>query len=142
MDSREAQLDEAELLDLFGRAAVPAQRWTHLAHLTVAYWLLRRHGLAGAIERMGPCIRALNAANGVVDAPDVGYHETVTVAWLRIIDGLMRSHGGCATAAAFLEEHPYLLSRRLLRLFYTRDRILTAEAKGRYVAPDLRPLGS
>jgi hypothetical protein len=36
--------------------------------------------------------------------------------------------------------NPHLCAKTLLRLYYTRDRILTAEARAGFVEPDLAPL--
>ena len=36
--------------------------------------------------------------------------------------------------------NPHLLAKTLLRLYYTRERILTARARRRFVPPDLAPL--
>lgn len=41
---------------------------------------------------------------------------------------------------AFSEANPHLFNKPLLRLYYTRERILTPEARVRYVEPDLAPL--
>ncbi|HZW11007.1 MAG TPA: hypothetical protein VFF69_13980 [Phycisphaerales bacterium] len=124
----------------FEARAIPLGAWNHRAHLTIAYLYLREHGLAGAIERMRRGIQAFNAAAGVADTPTSGYHETLTVAWLRVIDTMMRIHGPGAGPDEFLESQPYLLNRLLLRLFYSRPRIMSEEAKKAFVEPDLAPL--
>jgi hypothetical protein len=48
--------------------------------------------------------------------------------------------GPCPTADAFLDQQSQLLSKRALLLFYSRDRLMSAEAKARFVEPDLAPL--
>jgi hypothetical protein len=85
-------------------------------------------------------IPKLNAANGIVDGIDKGYHDTVTVAWIRIIEATRRAYGPEADSEAFLDTHTQLHSKVLLRLFYTRERIMSAEAKVGFIEPDLAPL--
>jgi hypothetical protein len=77
---------------------------------------------------------------GIEDGLDRGYHETLTVGWLRILDAMMRVHGAEKDASTFLEKHTQLKSRVLLRLFYSRDRIISWDAKRGFVEPDLAPL--
>ena len=62
------------------------------------------------------------------------------MAWLRLLDAMMRAHGPGQGPAEFLDAQPYLLNRLLLRLFYSRGRIMSAEAKRTFVEPDLAPL--
>jgi len=101
---------------------------------------LRDGDVDAALERMRPGLRRLLEAFGVEDGPTRGFHETLTVAWLRVVRSAMDSYGPYADSAALLEGHPYLLDKRLMRLFYRRDRIASAEAKARFVEPDLTPL--
>jgi len=130
-------MTDDELIDAFEAASIPLESWKHKTHLRVAWILLERHGLDEATRRMRSGIRKLNDANGIVDRIDSGYHETLTVAWLRIVDGTRRAYGTEADSATFVETHTQLHSKVLLRLFYTRDRIMSAEAKAHFVEPDL-----
>lgn len=133
-------MDDGEFVARFEACGIPLEEWTHRAHLRVAWTYLGRHGLEGATERMRAGILRFNASKGIEDGLDRGYHETLTVAWLRILDATMRVHGAEADATAFLDRHTQLHSKALLRLFYTRDRILSWDAKRRFVEPDLAPL--
>ena len=117
-------------IEAFESAAIPVERFNHRAHVTVAYLSLRRHGFDGALERMRAGILAFNAAHKVEATPTGGFHETVTVAWMRLIAGAMGAHGSEDDAAAFFEQHPYLLCRTLLRVFYSRARTLAAKPRG------------
>lgn len=133
-------MDDDAWVARFEACEIPLEEWNHRAHLRVAWTYLRRHGLEEATKRMRAGILRFNASKGVPDGLDQGYHETLTVAWLRILDAMMRVNGPEADAAAFFEKHTQLHSKALLRLFYSRDRFLTREAKQRFVEPDLAPL--
>jgi len=133
-------MDDDRFLARFEACEIPLEEWSHRAHLRVAWTYLRRHGLEAGTDLMRTGIRRFNAAKRIEDGLDHGYHETLTVAWLRILDAMMRAHGPEADATAFLDKHTQLHSKVLLRLYYTRDRILSWEAKGRFVEPDLAPL--
>lgn len=132
--------DDDALIAGFEAATIPNELWTHREHLRVAYLHLVRWPYSGALARMRDGIRALNAANAVPEGLERGYHETVTVAWMRLIAAALRDDGPAADSRAFFEAHPELTDKFALRRFYSRDRILTAEAKASFVAPDLAPL--
>jgi hypothetical protein len=127
-------------LATFESAAIPLADFNHRAHLTVAYLYLRAHPLEEATRRMKAGIRNFNAAHKVESTPTSGYHETLTVAWMRVLASVIAAYGPEKDAAAFFEAHPHLLSKVLLRLYYTRERIMSAEARAGWVEPDLSPL--
>lgn len=135
-------MTDDELIDAFERADIPPDSWKHETHVRVAWIMIDRYGVDEAIGRMRDGIKALNAANGLVDSLHSGYHETLTVAWLRVIDATRKSRGAGASSQAFFDDHTQLHSKMMLRLFYTRDRIMSAEAKARFVEPDLTALPS
>ena len=70
----------------------------------------------------------------------MGYHETITQAWLSLIAATVRNHGAPARADDFCDRHAHLLAPTLLCLFYWRELLGSAEAKTRFVEPDLAPL--
>jgi hypothetical protein len=132
-------MEDDAFLARFEACGIPLEEWNHRAHLRVAWTYLRRHGLGEARNRMRAGILRFNASKGIEDGLDHGYHETLTAAWLTILDAMMRVHGAEPDAVAFLDKHTQLASKALLRLYYSRDRILSWEAKRRFVEPDLAP---
>ena len=127
-------------LDAFERCAIPLEQFNHRAHVTVACLYLREFPLEQATNRMRRGIHAFNAAHKVQSTPTSGYHETLTVAWMRVVHSTMRTHGQGLSIPEFLEQNPFLLCRTLLRLYYSKDRIMSAEARRQWVEPDLAPL--
>jgi len=131
---------DAQFLAAFEACTIPfPSEWTHRAHLRVAYLYLTHHPLDEAIARIRDGIRRYNAANGIVDAPERGYHETLTQMWMRVLHGLLASAGPESGFDAFLETHPYLLQKTLGRLFYSRETMMSPRAKHEYVPPDRTP---
>ena len=133
-------MTDAALLEQFFAGTYPRDQWNHRAHLKVAYLLLRRFPFPAALDQMRVGIRAYNAAQGIVDSPTGGYHETMTVAWMRIMFAMLCEYGPAETADAFLDSQPQLGEKKLLRLFYSAERLMSPEAKQRYVEPDLAAL--
>jgi hypothetical protein len=127
-------------LDAFEQCIIPLEAFNHRAHLTVAYLLLREHSLDDATDRMRRGVKKFNATHGVETTLTQGYHETLTLAWMRILHTTMQAYGPADTADEFFAQHPHLLSKVMLRLFYTRERIMSAEARAGFVEPDLATL--
>jgi ribosomal protein S18 acetylase RimI-like enzyme len=124
----------------FESCAIARDQWNHRAHLTVAYLLLRQGTLEEATQRMCEGVQRYNAAHGIAQTPTGGYHHTLTIAWMRVLHATMLAYGHADTAEQFLDQHPHLLSKTLLRLFYSRPRIMSREAQCGWVEPDLAPL--
>jgi hypothetical protein len=88
-------------------------------------------------------IQAVNAAHGGVTTPTGGYHETITRFYMRVI---------CDYVTESKEESEGDWAMRVNRLLarygardlplrhYTRDRLMSAEARFGWVEPDLRPI--
>jgi [ribosomal protein S5]-alanine N-acetyltransferase len=132
--------DDGSLLAAFESCTYPLEQWNHRAHIRVAFLYLSRCGLDQAIDRMRSGIQAYNAVHGVEDGPETGYHETTTQAFMRLIHNAIKERGPFQDSHQFCDGNPELLDRRVLLRYYTRDQIMTPEAKARFVEPDLAPL--
>lgn len=136
-------MDDRELLQRFEACTLPFAEWTHRAHVKVAFLYLREHGFEEALVRLRAGIRRYNAANDVPDGPVQGYHETTTHAFLRLIDTVRQAYGEALPtpdADTFCDTHPQLMSKYVLRFFYSPERRMHPDAKARFVEPDLAPL--
>ena len=69
-----------------------------------------------------------------------GYHETLTLAWARLIAARMGSCGEGEDFAAFIRRHPDLLTSAAILRYYSRERIFSLRARREFVLPDLEPL--
>ena len=129
--------EDEMFLHLFETQTLPLSEWNHRAHLKVAYLYLSRFPKELAIERVRAGIRAFNAAKGIEDTPNSGYHETLTQMWIRIIHSTLCEYGPAASADEFLEAQPQLTQKKLHRLFYSVARFSSPEAKISFLEPDL-----
>ena len=131
-------MTDDELLAAFEDCSLPSDLWNHRAHLRVAFLYATRHDLESATHRMRVGLKAYNQATGVPDEPGRGYHETITIAFMQLIREATR--GQARSFDEFTNIWPQFFDKRVLLRFYSRDRIGSAEAKQRFVAPDLQPL--
>jgi hypothetical protein len=118
------------------------EEWTHEAHLgATTYLLLERPDVDLDAELPG-LIRRFNESVGGVNSDSEGYHDTITRAYLRGIRLFLEE----ADSSEPLHElvNQLLLSpmdRRDWPLrFWSKDRLMSVEARRHYVEPDLAAL--
>jgi hypothetical protein len=131
---------DAEFLQAFEAQRLPLDQWHHRDHIRLAYLYLRQLPFDQAAARIRAGIKAHNAAHAIPDLPTSGYHETMTIAWLRLVAMVLHEYGPEQTADAFCDAHPELLQKKILRMFYSKDLFMSSRAKAEFVEPDLAPL--
>ena len=121
---------------------LPKPEWTHEAHLATTTWLLLRRPDIDVDRELPDLIRRYNESVGGVNSDSEGYHETITRAFLT------------GVRLFLIEAHPdeplhvlineLLLSPMGLRdwplRFYSRDRLLSVDARRAFIPPDLAAL--
>ncbi len=138
--------EAAEVLSLVARfedATLRQAEWTHAAHLTMALWYASRLPYDAALEAMRDGILRLNQAHGVVTTPARGYHETITRFYMQVICGYVASEEN-GVESDWAERVNRLLrrygARDLPLRHYSKDRLMSVEARFGWVEPDLRPI--
>ena len=124
----------AELVRLFESCELPGVRWTHRAHLAVAASYLRCYPLSEATDRARTHIRRYNESRG----NHTGYHETVTVLFMRLVARELRTNP--PALCEFVNDLAGRFPMDRLLGYYSRERLWSDEARARFVGPDLRPL--
>jgi hypothetical protein len=119
---------------------LPKSDWTHAAHFAAAFWLLRHRDVA-TFRDLPPLIRAYNESTGVANTDTSGYHETITVASLRLARAWLAERSGMALHEALAEllASPFGRSDWLLA-HWSRERLFSVAARHNWLEPDLRPL--
>lgn len=131
-----------ELLRRFEDCTLPRERWTHAAHLTVALWHLLQYDWPEAVARVRRGIKRYNAAHGVRTTPTGGYHETLTLFWLRAVRAFLEAERNEARSLVHLANELAETHDKSLPLeHYTRELLFSPEARAHWVEPDLKPLG-
>jgi len=125
---------DEDLITRFEQCTLPQSEWHHRQHLLVALHYVR-HEPARAEELMQAGIQRLNAAHGVPQTETGGYHDTLTIAWVRHLKGCLRA--GLSTEEILAEDPRHVILR-----YYSRERIMSWEARTGWVEPDREPLPS
>jgi hypothetical protein len=127
-----ADLTDEEFLARFEAHDLPG--FSHVDHIRMAFAYARRGGVQGAVEGARG-IRGFAEAVGA----HTKYHETMTVAWARIV-GRVALDSQPLGFPAVLDAHPELLGRDLLAEHYSDELLFSDEARAAFVEPDLAPL--
>ena len=129
------------LVARFADGALPHAEWTHRAHLTVALWYASHHAPEQALELVRAGILRLNAAHGVPTTPARGYHETITRFYMHTVTRYVEHEGRTGDwaerANRLVARHG---GRELPLRYYSEARLKSAEARARWVEPDILPL--
>jgi cell division protein ZapA (FtsZ GTPase activity inhibitor) len=134
--------DVETLALLFESKTLPKKEWTHQAHIAVAFYELHRsEDFSQALAGLRKKIADYNVSAGTLNTDNSGYHETLTVFWLKTV------HAYATTSPAptidetyhrFLRELPALPA--FPALFYSRELLFSKTARAQWVEPDLLPL--
>jgi len=129
-------MNDEEFLSAFEACTI--EEFHHRDHIKVTYLYLRRHPLDEAITKVRTGLQALAVAwSAPVDDLEKGYHETMTQAWVRLVHRTLSRGEVAESADAFCDQQPQLMEKTRLQLFYSRERLMTWEAKREFVEPDL-----
>jgi len=135
----EAEIDA--FLAAFEAGTLPKERWTHGAHLLTGACYVHRLGREAALEKMRVCVRRYNESVGGQNTETSGYHETITVMWIRLLDGLLREVGAVERAEfAALAVERFAGERDVFKRYYDFDVVRSVEARRVWVAPTLLEL--
>lgn len=136
-------MTDDEFLCRFEDCSLPFELWTHRAHVKVAYLYLSTNTFDEALMKMRRGIQAYNAAHEVPQSDTTGYNETTTCAMMQLIAATRIAYCPVlptSDADAFCDAHPQLMSKHILRLFYSPERRMQPAAKTEFIQPDLAPL--
>ena len=131
------------LIHAFQEGSLPRSQWTHEAHLTVALWYLCYDSEQEAINAIRNGIKLYNSVQGIETTQNSGYHETVTLFWVRNVGRYLadESHNRSIVHLANGLIAKYA-DRTLPFRYYTRERLMSWEARINWVEPDLKSLSS
>ncbi len=129
--------DVALLVSRFEGCELKLHEFTHRAHLTVAVAYLVEFGESGAIERMRKSLRRFSSQQG-----KTGYHETITRFWIRLLRTYVAGQPSLPLHELGLGAVRKFEDKELIFGYYSRERLMSHDARLNWVEPDLKPLPS
>lgn len=144
MQSPDLGPDHAEIVDIgegFLARTFPPARFRHREHLIMTTYLLVRYPARDWRAELPDLIRAYNVAAGGVNDDHNGYHHTMTMAFLTLIESVLGAAGGgdlvaaCRKVLTSQAAAPDVLLR-----FWSREVLFSLQARRGWVAPDIAAL--
>jgi len=124
-------MTDAEFLSAFERCELPASEFRHSDHVRAAYLYLRELEFAQALDRLRSAIRRFATHAGQPEK----YHETLTVAYLALIEQHRAERGDGGGWSGFQRENPELFEKDLLLRFYSKAQLESDLARRVFLLP-------
>ena len=129
------------LIHAFQEGNLSRSQWTHEAHLTVALWYLCYDSEQEAINAIRNGIKRYNSAQGIETTKNSGYHETLTLFWVRTIRRYLADESQNRSIVHLANGLIAKYADRTLPFrYYTRSLLMSWEARINWVEPDLRAI--
>lgn len=126
----------SELVRAFETCEIHPGDFKHYQHLAVALWYLMHHPYEEASEKMRGGIQRLAAAHG-----KTGYHETITVFWLKMVNGfLLKANSGATIFELANQVACEYGDKNVIGDYYSEEVLASVKAKQEWVGPDLKAL--
>jgi hypothetical protein len=117
-------------LKAFETGALDPAKFRHADHVRLGYEMVGRHSFGEAIDRFSRGLKLLAAKAG---RPQV-YHETITVAFLALINE-RRARDGAQDWAEFKRINPDLFDKRCLEKWYGTEQLSSDLARRTFRLP-------
>jgi hypothetical protein len=127
-------MDDEALVAAFEAGHEPPGGFHHREHVRVAWYYLQRHALPDALVCFSAALRHFAVAQG---KPGL-YHETITTAYLLLINERLDGPGRAVPWDEFADRNPDLLSSRpsVLERYYYKETLMSERARRTFVLPD------
>jgi hypothetical protein len=134
VDPSDPDPDAAALVRTFEAGEEPPGGFHHREHVRVAWWYLRQYPVAEALTRFSTALRRFAVARG---KPDL-YHETITTAFVLIINERLHAANPPAGWSEFSEANADLLTWRpsVLDRYYRPETLASERARRTFLLPD------
>lgn len=125
----------------FSDHSLPEEEWTHEAHLVTGLWLLQENGLSRAENMMPDMIRSFNEAKGGTNSDTEGYHHTITIFYLRVLDEFRKGQSAQDPLKVFEKMLESPVAAKMYPLnYYSKDLLFSVDARRRFILPDLKSI--
>jgi hypothetical protein len=127
-------MNDRELLSSFENCTLPASDFDHRHHVKAVWLYLQTSTLAETLQKFPAALKNYAKANGAENI----YHETITFAYIFLINERIQRFENKLTWDEFVEKNPDLFNRydNFLKKFYLEETLNSEFAKKFFVFPD------
>ena len=121
---------------------LPREEWTHEAHLAATTYLTLHHPEIDLDTELPGIISRYNESVGGVNDDTQGYHNTITRAYLRGVRLFLEGADTGRPIHELVNEllHSPMGKRGWPLRFWSKERLMSVEARRGWVAPDLKAM--
>lgn len=127
-------MTEEEFYQQFVETSLDANIFHHSNHVKLAWIYLKKFDLPEALGNFSTALKRYAKAKGATTL----YHETITFAFLVLINERMKSHTNEQNWEDFVKNNPDLFDwkNNILKRFYREETLKSKFAKKTFVFPD------
>jgi hypothetical protein len=129
-------MTDEEFLCALENCTLPESEFGHHGHVRAGYLYLRKSRFAAALDRTSRAIRSYATHHGKPDR----YHETITVAYLSLIQQCIFERGDGGGWTSFAKANPKLFNPALLGQFYDPALLELEMARRVFLLPRSMPM--
>lgn len=119
------------------KAKLPNGEFRHFDHIRLAWLFLESADEISAAQRMRTTLLSFAAKH---HGDIAKYHETITRAFMRLVASSRDAIGTDHSFDEFITRFPQLLNKDALESYYSKQTLMSPEARAAFVPPDLQPL--
>lgn len=129
------------LVEQFTNHSLPKGKWTHEAHIIVAFWHNWNYDFEKAIELVKNKIISYNETVGTKNSDSSGYHETLTMFWMILTKNYLIEHNFQTLEKACNQFINSKLTFVNLPLdYYSKTLLFSKKARQEWVNGDLKSI--
>ena len=133
--------DLMRLIACFADCSLPPHEWTHQAHLIVGLWYCSQHDETQALNILRDRIKRYSIARGKQNTDTSGYHETITRFFVCYINHYLHDADPQFSLLELVNDFcAHQLENSSPLKFYSKERLMSVEARLGWVEPDLQSL--
>jgi hypothetical protein len=131
--ANEPMTDE-ELIEGFENCTLSGANFHHQDHVRMVWLYLHRNSVLETLGKFSAGLKRFATANG---KPNL-YHETITWAYVFLINERLRRNGSEQSWPEFLERNPDLLDWKdnILKSYYQEETLISERARRMFILPD------
>lgn len=130
---------DKEFIQHFEACTLPAESFHHRDHVKLVWLYLQRYSILETLQKFSEGLKRFAAAHGKSNL----YHETITWAYVFLIQERRQKAAGEQSWEAFAEANPDLLNwqTNILKAFYREETLHSELARKIFLLPDkIHPL--
>jgi hypothetical protein len=127
-------MSDEEFIGRFENCTLPAEVFHHADHIRMVWLYLRRYSVLETLERFSGGLKKFATAHG---RPTL-YHETITWAYVFLIQERVNRNGGKQTWEEFAEAYTDLFDWKssILKCYYKEETLRSEMARKVFLFPD------